>query len=94
MSRNFYFRLDNLFLNVLRVAAMCNLSIFFTRLNLTNVDEPFFVIDSLDSFTSFDTFGDDSLRAVVYGVSQKGRSQGTMVKEFALDGSAENRAGK
>lgn len=63
------------------------------RLNLTNVDEAFFVIDSLDSFTSFDTYGDGSLRAVVYAVNQKGRSQGILVKEFEFDGSAENRAG-
>lgn len=65
----------------------------YNRLNLTNVDEPFFVIDSLDSLTSYDTFGDDSLRAVVYAVNQKGRSHGSLVKEFAFDESAENRAG-
>lgn len=65
----------------------------YNRLNLTNVDEPFFVVDSLDSYTSYDTYGDDSLRAVVYAVNQKGRSHGALVKEFAFDGSAENRAG-
>lgn len=65
----------------------------YNRLNLTNADEPFFAIDSLDSFTSYDTFGDDSLKAVVYAVNQKGRSHGSLVKEFAFDGSAENRAG-
>jgi hypothetical protein len=65
----------------------------YNRLNLTNVDEPFFAIDSLDSYISYDTYGDDSLRAVVYAVNQKGRSQGTLVKEFAFDGNAENRAG-
>lgn len=63
------------------------------RLNLTNVDEPFFAIDSLESFTSFDTFGDDSLKAIVYAVNQKGRSQGSLVKEFAFESSIENRAG-
>lgn len=63
----------------------------FNRLNLTNADEPFFVIDSLDSFTSFE---DDSLKAIVYSVNQKGRSQAALVKEFALDGNAENREGK
>lgn len=65
----------------------------YNRLNLTNVDEPFFIIDSLDSYTSYDTYGDDSLRAVVYAVNQKGRSQGVLIKELALDGSAENRSG-
>lgn len=66
---------------------------FYNRLNLTNVDEPFFAIDSLDSFTTYNTFGDDSLKAFVYAVNQKGRSNGALVKEFAFDGSAENRAG-
>jgi hypothetical protein len=58
------------------------------RLNLTNVEEPFFVIDSLDTLTSFDTFGDDSLRAVVYAANQK-----VLVKEFAFDVNGDNRAG-
>lgn len=61
------------------------------RLNLTNVDEPSFIIDSLDSYTSF---GDDSVKAIVYAVNQKGRSQGILVKEFFLDSGADNRAGK
>lgn len=68
-------------------------SIFHDRLNLTNVAEPFFVIDSLDSYMSYDTFGDDSLKAVVFAVNQKGRSQGALVKEFVIDGATENRAG-
>lgn len=63
------------------------------RLNLTNNDEPFFLIDSLDTFTSFDTFGDGALRALVYAVNQKGRSHGTLVKEFFIDPGIENRAG-
>ena len=66
----------------------------YNRFNLTNADEPFFVIDSLDSYTSFDTFGDDSMRAVVYAVNQKGRSQGTLVREFIFEENAENRAGE
>lgn len=65
----------------------------YNRLNLTNADEPFFVIDSLDSFTSYDTFEDDSLKAIVFAVNQKGRSHGALVKEFAFDGNVENRAG-
>lgn len=63
----------------------------FDRLNLTNVDEPSFIIDSLDSYTSV---GDDSVKAIVYAVNQKGRSQGVLVKEFFLDSGADNRAGK
>jgi len=62
-------------------------------LNLTNADEPFFTIESLDAHTSFDTYGDNSLKAIVFAVNQKGRSHGVLVKELAFDGSAENRAG-
>ncbi|CRL01064.1 CLUMA_CG014257, isoform A [Clunio marinus] len=62
------------------------------RLNLTNVDEPYFVIDALESYTSYDTYGDESLRAVVYSVNQKGRSAATTVREFDFDENGENRA--
>ncbi|KAG5676002.1 hypothetical protein PVAND_005857 [Polypedilum vanderplanki] len=62
------------------------------RLNLTNVDEPSFNIDSLDAYTSFDTYGDDALKAVVFAVNQKGRSSGVLVREFILDNSIESRA--
>lgn len=66
---------------------------FHARLNLTNVDEATFVIDSLDSLTTYDTFDDESLKVYVYAVNQKGRSHGALVKEFAFGGGAENRAG-
>src|SRR5690349_8163086 len=55
------------------------------RLNLTNVVEPFFVIDSMDSYTSYNTVGDGSMKVVVFAVNQKGRSQGTLIKEFSFD---------
>lgn len=83
-----------LFLKLLTLATSKIIYRFlYNRLNLTNVDEAFFVIDSLDSLTSYDTFGDESLKAFVYAVNQKGRSHGVLVKEFAFDGGAENRAG-
>lgn len=63
------------------------------RLNLTNVEEPLFAIDSLDSLTALDAFGDDSLRAVVFAVNQKGRSHGMLVKEFVFDVSDDSRTG-
>jgi hypothetical protein len=63
------------------------------RLNLTSVEEPLFVLDSLDSLTALDAFGDDSLRAVVFAVNQKGRSHGTLVKEFVFDVSDDSRTG-
>jgi hypothetical protein len=62
----------------------------FIRFNLTNVDEPLFVIDSLDAYTSFE---DDALKAVIFSVNQKGRSHGVLIKEFILDSSIESRAG-
>lgn len=67
--------------------------LIYNRLNLTNADEPFFIIDSLDAFTSFDTYGDDAVRAVVYSVNQKGRSHGVLVKEFQFDNGVESRQG-
>lgn len=67
--------------------------LIYNRLNLTNSDEPFFIIDSLDGFTSFDTYGDDALRAVVYSVNQKGRSHGVLVKEFQFDNGIQSREG-
>lgn len=63
------------------------------RLNQTNADEPFFVIESLDAHTTFDTYGDSSLKAIVYAVNQKGRSHGTVVREFAFDENIESKTG-
>jgi hypothetical protein len=60
---------------------------------MTNAEEPYFSIDSLDAFTSFDSYGDDGLKALVYAVNQKGRSGGVLVKEFLFENSAESRAG-
>lgn len=71
-----------------------NYRLIYNRLNLTNADEPFFIIDSLDAFTSYDSYGDDALRAVVYSVNQKGRSHGVVVKEFQIENGVESRAGE
>ncbi|KAL7041688.1 hypothetical protein ACKWTF_000854 [Chironomus riparius] len=62
------------------------------RLNLTNADEPLFIIESLDAYTSYDTYGDDALKVVIFSVNQKGRSHGVVVKEFLFDNSIESRA--
>ncbi|XP_065084248.1 protein turtle homolog A-like [Ochlerotatus camptorhynchus] len=68
------------------------------RYNITNPDEPYFVIESLESLIHFnnlyDELGDDNaFKAIIYAVNQKGRSQGVVVKDFYLEStSTENRA--
>jgi len=47
----------------------------------------------LDAYTSYDTYGDDALKVVIFSVNQKGRSHGVVVKEFIFDNSIESRAG-
>ncbi|EAT37347.1 AAEL010645-PA [Aedes aegypti] len=68
------------------------------RYNITNPDEPYFAIESLESLihytNMYDDLGDDNaFKAVIYAVNQKGRSQGVVVKDFYLENtSTENRA--
>ncbi|XP_058816592.1 CD166 antigen-like [Topomyia yanbarensis] len=68
------------------------------RYNVTNPDEPYFVIESLESLihynSIYDDLGDDNaFKAVIYAVNQKGRSQGVVVKDFFLESTTtENRA--
>jgi hypothetical protein len=52
------------------------------------------VIDSLDSLLSTENFDDAALKAIVFAVNQKGRSQGVMLKDFLLDNNAANQAGE
>lgn len=47
----------------------------------------------MDAYTSYDTYGDDALKVVIFSVNQKGRSHGVVVKEFIFDNSIESRAG-
>uniref|UniRef100_A0A182PW16 Ig-like domain-containing protein n=1 Tax=Anopheles epiroticus TaxID=199890 RepID=A0A182PW16_9DIPT len=68
------------------------------RYNVTNPDEPYFLVESLENLIhyggAYDDIGDDNpLKAVIYAVNQKGRSQGIVVKDFYLESSVENRAG-
>lgn len=37
---------------------------------------------------------DNTLKAIVFAVNQKGRSQGVILKDFLLENNAENRAGE
>lgn len=81
-------------LDIVTLKDKINYRLIYNRLNLTNTDEPFFIIDSLDAFTSYDSYGDEALRAVVYAVNQKGRSHGVVVKEFYIENGVESRAGE
>lgn len=65
----------------------------FHRLNLTNEVEPYFVVESLDKYSSLINFEDNILKAVIYAANQKGRSSGVVIKEFILETNAENRPG-
>ncbi|XP_035910721.1 neural cell adhesion molecule 1-like isoform X3 [Anopheles stephensi] len=67
------------------------------RYNVTNPDEPYFLVESLENLIhyggAYDDIGDDNpLKAIIYAVNQKGRSQGIVVKDFYLESSVENRA--
>ncbi|XP_050087779.1 neural cell adhesion molecule 1-like [Anopheles aquasalis] len=67
------------------------------RYNVTNPDEPYFLVESLENLLhyggAYDDIGDDNtLKAVIFAVNQKGRSQGIVVKDFYLESSVENRA--
>ncbi|GAB0089380.1 Septin-interacting protein 1 [Sergentomyia squamirostris] len=46
------------------------------RLNFTNSEEPYFILDSLDTLSSLMTAENETLAARVFAVNQKGRSQG------------------
>ncbi|KAL1402100.1 hypothetical protein pipiens_001891, partial [Culex pipiens pipiens] len=71
------------------------------RYNMTNPDEPYFVIEPLETLIHYGGMYDEgglsaddhTLRAIIYAVNQKGRSQGVIVKDFFLESTTtENRA--
>ncbi|EDS42690.1 conserved hypothetical protein [Culex quinquefasciatus] len=71
------------------------------RYNMTNPDEPYFVIEPLETLIHYGSLYDEgglsaddhTLRAIIYAVNQKGRSQGVIVKDFFLESTTtENRA--
>lgn len=63
--------------------------LIFFRYNLTNAEEPFFVIESLDTLTVADTIGDDrAYKAVIFAVNQKGRSPRIVLKDFIVGDSS------
>lgn len=62
-----------------------------SRFNITNPDEPTFLIESLDTLIGFNTIEDQSLKAIVFAVNQKGRSSGLILKDFLYAVGLENR---
>lgn len=52
---------------------------------MTNMEEPFFVIESLDTITLTDVNRDDrAYKAVIFAVNQKGRSPRIVLKDFII----------
>lgn len=65
------------------------------RFNMTNAEEPVFVIESIENYLAYDQSPDDyALKVVVFAVNQKGRSPGVVLKEFLFDSNIENHAGE
>ncbi|XP_055684288.1 hemicentin-2 isoform X1 [Lutzomyia longipalpis] len=55
-----------------------------TRLNFTNSEEPYFILDSLETLSSLMTAENETLAARVFAVNQKGRSQGAAVPKLQI----------
>lgn len=61
---------------------------FVYRFNVTNADEPSFVLDSIEQIRSRLARDKDSAIIVVYAVNQKGRSAGVIIRDLELGSSA------
>lgn len=60
------------------------------RYNVTNTEEPSFLLESIDALTSPNHAmrRDDEhqvMKAIVFAVNQKGRSPGVIVKDFTIN---------
>lgn len=65
--------------------------LFIIRFNLTNTEEPYFLVESLEALNSIDDINDRSYRVVVYAVNQKGQSPKIILKDFVI-GDRDHRA--
>ncbi|XP_023158458.1 uncharacterized protein LOC101459450 [Ceratitis capitata] len=59
-----------------------------TRFNLTNVEEPQFSLENLDTLTSMMTQENNSLKLRIYAYNQKGRSPLYLLSDFIIGSSA------
>lgn len=54
------------------------------RFNLTNSEEPYFLVESLEALHSLDGNEDRLFRVVIYSVNQKGRSPKVVLKDLLI----------
>lgn len=61
---------------------------------MSNTEEPFFIIESLDTLMLADANGDDrAFKAVIFAVNQKGRSPRIVLKDFVVGDTNQSHAG-
>lgn len=63
------------------------------RFNWTNSEEPYFILDTLDSINAMMTAENNSLTSFIFAVNQKGRSPGVILRELSI-GEVHRHAGK
>ena len=54
------------------------------RLNLTNIEEPYFMVEALDQLHVLDKPEDRIYKVVIHSVNQKGRSPRVTLKDFYI----------
>ena len=54
------------------------------RFNFTNLDEPYFLVESLDDLNKKMIEENDSLISIVYAVNQKGKSSGVRINQLEI----------
>lgn len=69
------------------------LCFIITRFNWTNSEEPYFILDTLDSINAMMTAENNSLTSIIFAVNQKGRSPGVILRELSI-GEIHRHAGK
>lgn len=63
-------------------------NVLFSRFNVTNSEEPSFVLENIEQISSRLARDKDSAIIVVYAVNQKGRSAGVIIRDLELGSSA------
>lgn len=62
----------------------CVVICLLCRLNVTNMEEPYFLVESLDTLHGIDGIEDRSYKVVIYAVNQKGRSSKVTLNDFVV----------